>query len=90
MFEELACSVLNEFDANTDDQENEILLLNKWHMVNMDCLQLAKKANCLKFMSAPTVQNLITNVWHNQVVPFTWKTSLNVKISLKYFPKFYF
>ena len=79
MFEELACGILNEFDVNTDDQENEILLLNKWDVLNMDCLQLADEANCLNFMSVPTVQNVITRVWNNRVEEFTWNTSIPVR-----------
>jgi hypothetical protein len=61
---------------------NGILLLQKIpYYNNLDCLQMADESNCLKFISLPSVQNLVTSVWNGQI---TYKSGLlyNLKVSI--------
>jgi hypothetical protein len=47
---------------------NGILLLQKIpYYNNLDCLQMADESNCLKFISLPSVQNLVSSVWNGQI-----------------------
>ena len=79
MFENLACGVLTEFDENTIEIENEINLLTKNEIYDMNCLQLAQKGECLEFMSLPSVQNLLTKHWYNEIKPIKYNTLIPVK-----------
>ena len=63
----MAIGVLNIFDLNSDDLMNSIILLEKIPIYKMDCLQMAVKAKCLKFVSLPAVQNLITEIWNGNM-----------------------
>lgn len=68
-FENTACEVLYLYDIDSDDFMNGIILLQKIsYYSNLDCLKMAVEANCLKFISLPAVQNLITSVWDGQVI----------------------
>jgi hypothetical protein len=59
---------------------NGILLLQKIpYYNNLDCLQMADESNCLKFISLPSVQNLVSSVWNGQI---SYKSGLlyNLKV----------
>lgn len=63
----MACCVLNIFDNSTDDLNNSLILSQKNAYYNSNCLTLAFKANCLKFISLPTVQNFLTETWFGKI-----------------------
>lgn len=67
-FEEMAIGVLNIFDATTDDLINGVILLRKIPFYNLDCLQMAVIADCKKFVSLSSVQNLLTDIWHGKII----------------------
>ena len=58
--EEMACAVLCLFDAMTDDLINGVLLLQKIPYYKINCLKMADEADCLKFISLPCVQDILT------------------------------
>ena len=81
-FENLAIGVLNIFDLNSDDLINSIVLLRQINIYGMDCLQMAVEARCLKFVSLPTVQILITEIWNgNLTMSKGFKANLKFIIS---------
>lgn len=63
----MAIGVLNIFDGTTDDLINGVILLRKIPMFNLDCLQMAVEADCQKFVSLSSVQNLLTDIWLGKV-----------------------
>jgi hypothetical protein len=75
----MSCEVLQLMDQGQDDILNGIVLLQKVPYYNMDCLQLAVEAGCLRFISLGSVQNLITDIWNGKIEP---KNGL--KASLKF------
>lgn len=66
-FEEMSCQVLNIFDRSSDDLANGIILLQKIPYYNLDCLQMAVEAECMDFLSLPSVQNLLTDIWNGKI-----------------------
>ena len=66
-FEQMAIGVLNIFDATTDDLINGVILLRKIPFFNLDCLQMAVEADCKKFVSLSSVQNLLTDIWYGKI-----------------------
>ena len=63
----MACGVLEIFDSTSDDCINGIILLQKIPYYDLNCLQLAVEAKCLKFISLSTVQNLLTEIWNGRI-----------------------
>jgi hypothetical protein len=47
---------------------------------NLDCLQMADESNCLKFISLPSVQNLVSSVWNGQI---SYKSGLLYNVANK-------
>lgn len=67
-FENTACQVLAIFDKNSNDLFNDLLFYQKVpYYNNLDCITLALQGSCLKFISVPSVQNLVTKVWDGEV-----------------------
>ena len=63
----MSCQVLNIFDRSSDDLANGIILLQKIPYYNLDCLQMAVEAECMDFLSLPSVQNLLTDIWNGKI-----------------------
>lgn len=63
----MTCGVLNIFENLSDDLISSLILSKKNSYYNLDCLTLAFKANCLKFISLPTVQNFLTETWYGKI-----------------------
>lgn len=63
----MAIGVLNIFDSTTDDLINGVILLRKIPFYNLDCLQMAVEADCKKFVSLSSVQNLLTDIWYGKI-----------------------
>ena len=81
----MAIGVLNLFDSTTDDLINGVILLRKIPYFNLDCLQMAVEANCQKFVSLTSVQNLLTDIWYGKVSSKSGiKANIKVKILLNH------
>ncbi len=67
-FEALAIGVWNTFDHNTDDLINDVILLRVVPYYNIDLLEMAVEGDSKKFVSHPSIQDLLTNIWHGNLV----------------------
>jgi hypothetical protein len=65
-FEDVAISVIEIFDDNTEDEYNLDILMCKIKYFNLNILEMAELGDCKKFISQPTVQNILTSVWLGQ------------------------
>lgn len=63
----MSCGVLEIFDNTSDDIVNGVVLLQKIPYYELNCLQIAVEAKCLKFISLSTVQNLLTEIWNGRI-----------------------
>ncbi len=63
----MSIGVLNIFDSITDDLINSVILLRKIPFYNLDCLQMAVKADCKRFVALSSVQNLLTDIWCGKI-----------------------
>lgn len=59
----MACNIITSIDNTTLDVINHAILVRKIPGYNLTCLELAVKAGSLKFISLPTVQNLLHDIW---------------------------
>ena len=75
----MACGVLNIFDSFSNDLINGVILLQNIPYFNLNCLEMAVEAKCLKFISLPSVQNLLTDIWNGKIV---FKTSFKSGIAV--------
>lgn len=82
-FEQMAIGVLNIFDATTDDLINGVILLRKIPFYKLDCLQMAVEADCKKFVSLSSCQNLLTDIWYGKIA-----SKSGMKASIKVFNLF--
>jgi hypothetical protein len=62
-FEDLAIDVLKVFEMNTRDLIIDILVLRHVDAVGFDCLELARKCDCERFIGHPVVQRSIDHLW---------------------------
>lgn len=77
----MACSVFDICDDLSIDFVNSIILLQKIPYYNINCLQMAYEAKCLKFISLASVQNLLTDIWHGKMeIRSGLKASLKVNL----------
>lgn len=57
--------------ANFYDTENSlinaILLLHNAPFYKVDCLRMAVVANCEEFISHPSIQKLLTDIWYGKM-----------------------
>lgn len=65
-FEDLAISIIEIFDDNTEDEYNLDILMCEIKYFNLNILEMAELGDCKKFISQPTVQNILTSVWLGQ------------------------
>jgi hypothetical protein len=72
-FEDLAIRVIEIFDDNTEDEYNLDILMCEIKYFNLNILEMAELGDCKKFISQPTVQNILTSVWLGQE---SYKTGL--------------
>ena len=63
----MAISVLDLYDLNTDKYNNGIVLLRIVPYYGIDSLKMAVEANCKKFVSQPSVQVLLTDIWNAKI-----------------------
>jgi len=75
----MACGVLNIFDSFSNDLINGVILLQNIPYFNLNCLEMAVEAKCLKFISLASVQNLLTDIWNGKIV---FKTSFKSGIAV--------
>ncbi len=67
-FEDLAVGVWNTFDVNTDDLINGVILLRIIPYYNIDLLEMAVEGDSKKFVSHSSIQNLLTDIWHGNLL----------------------
>lgn len=79
-FEDMACEVFDICDDLSIDFVNSIILLQKIPYYNINCLQMAYEAKCLKFISLPSVQTLLSDIWNGKM-----EVKNSIKDSLKVF-----
>jgi hypothetical protein len=84
-FEDLAINVLTIFDDYTDDRYNLDILMSKITYFNLNILQMAEIGDCKRFISQPTVQNILTSIWLGQESYKTgYRKTIKVSSSMTY------
>ena len=78
----MAIGLLNIFDSTTDDIINGVILLRKIPYYNLDSLQLAVEADCKKFVSLSSVQNLLRDIWYGKILS---KSGVKATFKVKHF-----
>ena len=74
------------FDDNTDDKYNLDILMSKIMYFNLNILEMAEIGDCKKFISQPTVQNILTSVWLGQE---SYKTGFRKNLKVSFFLNLY-
>ena len=74
------------FDDNTDDKYNLDILMSKIMYFNLNILEMAEIGDCKKFISEPTVQNILTSVWLGQE---SYKTGFIKNLKVSFFLNLY-
>ena len=66
----------------------DVLILRYTESVQMDCLALAKKAKCERFIAQPAIQQIMDSVWSGKIYSkklYVIETAcvLNILLTLK-------
>ena len=64
----MAIGIVKIFDENTRDIINDTLIVRYIEPFKMDCLELAVTCDCKKFLSQPTIQKVMDNLWKGTTI----------------------
>ena len=62
----MAIGLLGVYYKNTRENVVDVLVIRYIEELGMDCLELAVHCECEKFVSSPTVQRILTNIWNGK------------------------
>jgi hypothetical protein len=64
---------MSQTDKNDPDNFDDILLLDEVQYIGVNLLKLAYDGDCKKFMANTTVQNVIREIWNNNLIATPYK-----------------
>lgn len=60
--------MLDLFDKYFENDIHHVLLKRNKETDDINCFEMAVEGDCKLFLSSPTVQNVLTDMWYNKTI----------------------